>query len=104
MVDVGEEEQTACCDQTAAVSSSTLARPPDTSGSCSTHSVDKNQGEVPVAVMILPFETRFLPNRTLSQEVEEKLPSFWLLVLAYTDYEKRNRGSDVFVPKTKIPG
>lgn len=104
-MDVGEEEQTACCDQTAAMSSSTLARPPDTSGSCTTHSVGKkNQGEVPGAVVIPPFETRFLPKRALSQEVEEKLPSFWLLVLAHTEYEKRNRGSDVFVPITTISG
>lgn len=63
-----------------------------------------NQGEVPGAVMIPPFETRFLPNRTLSQEVGEKLPSFWLLILAHTEYEKRNRGSDVFVPITTISG
>lgn len=69
-----------------------------------TRSEKKNQGEVPGAVVIPPFETRFLPKRALSQEVEEKLPSFWLLILAHTEYEKRNRGSDVFVPITTISG
>lgn len=29
---------------------------------------------------------------------------FWLLILAHTEYEKRNRGSDVFVPITTISG
>lgn len=75
----------------------------------------KNQGEVPVAVMIPPFETQFLPNRTLSQDTippkQNSLPGgrpkrncHFVGFLAHTEYEKGNRGSGVSVSKAMIPG
>lgn len=107
VVDVGEEEQTACCDQTAAMSSSTLAHPPDTSGSCSTHSVGKKKkkpGGGPRSCRDPSIRDTIPPKESSLPGGQRETAIFWLLILAHTEYEKRNRGSDVFVPITTISG